>query len=77
MTSRKQPSKRAPARSRGPSRAAAGRKAATAARDASHSRKLLKARVKVLETEVIVLRNLHEALVSEIREMMQGGKKLI
>ncbi len=72
MAKQKSPSKRAPPAQRGPSR-----KAAQAAKQASHSRGLMKERISVLETEVRLLRVLHESLLDEIRELMQGPTNLI
>ncbi len=46
-------------------------------RDASRSRGLMKDRISVLETDLRILRTLHEALLDEIRDMMQGGESLI
>lgn len=43
----------------------------------SAKRRLLKARVAVLEADLRIQRVLHESLIDEIREMMQGGQTLI
>lgn len=47
------------------------------ARKASVSRGLMKDRIAANTAEIKLLRVLHEALVSEIREMMQGTDSLI